>query len=90
MKFKNYEKDTLNTYMAGIDKFLAIAVVKDNRGESSLDAIMAAKELVLEMKDYMTKNEEFDSKTETRTETFAEHCLRENAAEQKLKGGDKT
>lgn len=58
MRFKSYEKDTLSTYMAGIDKFLAIAVIKDNRGESSLDAIMAAKELVLEMKDYMTKNEE--------------------------------
>lgn len=86
MKFGYGEKDILATYFSGIEKFMAIAIMQDNRGESNVDALMQAKELMFEMRDFMSKNEEVDSKTET----FAEYCARDIAAEQKLKGGDKT
>lgn len=56
MKIDRSEMEQINLYTEGIEKFLAIAVVLDNRGESNLQALLAAKETLFDLKDWMSKN----------------------------------
>lgn len=88
MKLEKWELDAINAYIAGADKFLAIAKVKENTGNkmAALEAMQFAQEQIFDLKDFMNAN--CDLADDQKQETFAECMLRDEQARAKIRNSE--
>lgn len=88
MKITNYELEQVLSFLGYADKMMAIAKVQKSQVMTN-EAIQNAQEALFDLKHFLDqsiKEVVYDGDEGiTKPETFTEYCIRDNAAEEKLK-----